>query len=170
MHQKRLPLPAPSAKGIVPPTRFALRAHPTISLTLMVPPFTWTRASTPLGGTMPLTSCCHFKTSQVLATTVAGLGYYRRRCDIFARSATVFGLPALPASQVSHFCHTCDTFALTPATLLPHTCSTSRTPATLLLTPAALRAQLRHFCSHLQHFAHTCDSMQQKSQASNLAL
>ena len=48
----------PIGQRHVPPTRFALRAHPTISLTLMVPPFTWTRASTPLGGTKTFAPSC----------------------------------------------------------------------------------------------------------------
>ena len=71
MHQKRLPLPAPSAKGIVTPTRFALRAHPTISLTLMVPPFTWTRASTPLGGTKTFAPSCSIGQRHVPPTRFA---------------------------------------------------------------------------------------------------
>ena len=41
-----------------------------------------------------------------LTLSVAGHSAKCRRCDIFARTATVLGHSALPALQVSPFCHT----------------------------------------------------------------
>ena len=47
--------------------------------------------------------------SQIPARNVAGHRPKRRRCDFFARTATVFGHSERTASQVSLFYHTCDT-------------------------------------------------------------
>ena len=43
-----------------------------------------------------------------LTLSVAGHSAKCRRCDIFARPATVFDYSALPVLQVSPFCHTRD--------------------------------------------------------------